>query len=253
MMRLLGLRFDAQNLSGRLLTGRHGRCWIRRAGTDGPGRSLCVEWRLGTGQRWLGAEMALFEGDDQRGISLSLGLWFAAFSFFLNRFLPARYAYPRHAWPHETGIRLWGDFLIVQIHHASDCHDCAGWPGVFWGVFLRDLLFGPARYSEQDLYTGIFTLSLAEGEYRVEGRLVEVRWKRARWPWPQILRRAHLECRAGIPISGKGENAWDLDGRPLLSFTCNADTLAEGVETLQNSVIFDRQRIGGAHWRPAKK
>ena len=123
------------------------------------------------------------------------------------------------------------------------CLSLGGWCFTLYLIFEN---FLPARYSEKPLYEGKFELALPEGRYDIQGQLVEARWKRPRWPVPQILRRAHLECEAGIPSPGKGESAWDLDDRRTYSFVCAAETIAEGVEKLRASIEGDRARYGGA-------
>lgn len=235
---------------------RHGRLWIRQRQWPeiGWGRQIRLEWSLGPRFRWLGAEMSLFGGDLERDLCLSLGGWCFTLYLIFENFLPARYGYPRHSWAHDTGVFLTDDLLSIKLHHAgSDCHDCGGWRGFAWSCFPLDLLLGPARYSEKPLYEGKFELALPEGRYDIQGQLVEAQWKRPRWPFPQILRRAHLKCEAGIPSPGKGESAWDLDDRRTYSFVCAAETIAEGVEKLRASIEGDRARYGGAEWTPAEE
>lgn len=248
-----GFTWRVQRLDETVSLFRRGRAWLsrREAREFGRGRQVRVEWMFFDEFRWLGAEVSLFGGDAHRDLGFSLGLWVFAFYLTLENFLPARYGYPRHKWEHETGIRLHQDLLTLRLHYAGDdCFRCAGWQGLSWSCFLLDALLGPVQYSEQPVYKGRFELELPEGAYVIEGRLIEARWKRPRWPFPHILRRAHLDCAAGIPTPGKGESAWDQGDRQTFSFCCPAETIAEAVEKLREAVDLRRERYGGVGWRP---
>lgn len=199
-----------------------------------PPRALSFLWSIGRRHDWFGVELALFEGDRNRSLALSIGFVWASLSIVLENILPAS---EKHTWPHVTGFKLWSDLLAVHLHSANNaCENCAGWSGMSWSIFLWDALLGPARYAERELYTGRFTIENESGEYRVAGRFVEATWTRPRWPFPKILRRAHLDCWRG----GWGTERPDQP-EPDLSFCCAADTLVEGLETFQNSVVFSRR------------
>lgn len=257
------------NIKGSIL--RYGRLWLHRAykqdKSDYYRRSqiqLC--WRFGGGMRWLGAGMALFDGDSQRDIGLSLGFWFGSLYLTLENILPKRFAYPRHSWQHDTSLTITNDGSVsglsvsLNIHHAGhDCFNCKGWNGPHWYWWPIDSLLGkPVHESKalprfrvgEKLFPEKRGVLMPEGIYPVEVVLTRDTWKRARWPWPRVIQRAHIECKRPIPKPGKGENAWDCCEDATFSLTCPASTVEEALEKLKASIMRDRERHGGKGWLP---
>jgi hypothetical protein len=238
---------------------RHGRAWFHRAWNEDATRRDNIRfcWSF-FGWQWLGFGINLFDGDNERDVTLSLGLWFCSFYLGFENLLPKRYGYPRHMWKHETGISITADgglgnlAVSVDLHHAGgDCHDCQGWngPHLYW--WPLNTLLGRAVYSSHEIDTQDRLLQMPEGNYHVTVKLTEDRWKRPRWPWAKTVRRVHIECKAGIPKPGKGENSWDCGEDAAYGLTCPASTVEEALGKMKASVMRDRERYGGKSWRPA--
>lgn len=233
----------------------HGRAWFHRkwnesrGGYGKRGRQVCFSWNFEP-RWWLGAQMDLFDGDNERDIGFSLHLGFAHFWVTLENFLSREKA-NRHNWAHTTGISYFEDHLRVELHHAgADCWDCKGWKGWYWSDFVSDLIWGSAVYSSTMIEERDAQVSMPEGAYLAKVKIANDQWKRPRKPWSNTIRRAHIDCPVGIPKPGKGENSWDCGQDATYGLTCPAVSVEEAVEKLRASVVRDRERHGGKGWLP---
>lgn len=141
-------------------------------------------------------------------------------------------------------LTLWGD------PHGWSSRDPWWRRGVSFSPV--DFLAGKARHSTRDIRTVETTLMMPEGTYPVRVKLYESEWKRPRWPFPVRLRRAETSIlmQSGVPIPGKGENAWDIGDDAVFSQTAPARDEHEALAGLYESVMRDRARHGGHNWRP---
>jgi hypothetical protein len=234
---------------------RSGHAWFRRP--DEYHKGFRVEWSVLGSYRWLGAKIDLFDGDSHRDVDVSIGLGIAAIYLGFECVLPKRFGYPRHSWAHTTGIEMhWyrhAEELTVSLnwHYAGDdCYSCGrkvGWHFYWCPV---DTLLGSRRHSSVELEQGCGVVAMTEGNYPVTVKLTRDEWKRARWPWPLVVYRAHVESEQGIPFPGKGENSWDCGENASFGLTCQANTVDEAVEAMRESVLRDRERYGGKGWLP---
>lgn len=245
------------NIKGSIL--KYGRLWLHPAyDSQQPDkyRRSQIEfcWHFGGGMRWLGAGMTLFDGEVYRDISFRLGLWFGSFYLSLEDVLPKRFGWPRHNWGHDTSIQISADggcngpYVSIDLHHADgDCFDCKGWKGPHWYWWPLNTLLGKPVYNSKPLTQDPVhrRVLMPEAFYPVAVTLTEDSWKRPRWPWPTVVRRATVECLRPIPKPGKGENSWDCGEDGTYSMTCPASTVEEALAALKASVMRDRERYGG--------
>lgn len=245
--RWIRARFHWQNLNdkkdGRQGSGLvHGRAWFHRKWNEARdcygkrNRQICFSWNSEP-RWWLGAKLDLFEGDNERDIGLSLHFGIAHFFLTLENFLPREKA-NRHTWGHSTGIVYFEDHLRIEVHHAgSDCWDCGGWKGWHWSCFVSDVIWGSAVYSSTVVEECEVRIAMPEGSYIVQVKMTDDQWKRPRKLWPNVIRRAHIECPVGIPKPGKGENSWDCGQDATYGLTCPASTVEEAVEVLRSGAV----------------
>lgn len=115
-----------------------------------------------------------------------------------------------------------------------------------------DWLLGRQKFSRVDKEAVQVQVALPEGLYPATITLYEAQWKRPRWPRTTRASRAEVEMQRPIPVPGKGENVWDVDEDAIYGLTCNALSAAEAVRTVVESAERDRQKYGGANWKPSK-
>ena len=238
---------------------RDGRAWFHRPWDDFNifQRQIEVSWTAGS-LRWVGFELRLYDGDNQGNIAISLGfVWFTLAIAFEN-FIPRSRA-RRHDWSHVTGLSLdlsegvRDSFIFARLHYGfGDCDDCGSWRG--WHKYFSpaDLLFGRPVYSTKEVERETRRMSLPEGSYLVEVVLSDDRWKRPRWPWARVVRRAEVACKAGVPIPGKGDSSWDCGETRRFDLKCQAASITEGIQKFRDGIVERRLRYGGSEWEPEK-
>jgi hypothetical protein len=211
-----------------------GRAWLR-----GPRWNFHVEWHF------FRTDAALTLHVDGEGTTFHLALPFLI-SLYVGidevRWLRLK------GWDgRDLGIRvfdwaIWFDFWDSQNGNGPSRNFC---------FHIDDFFLGRSVYSDRTLEDGIqVAVEMPEGNYPATVRLFESSWKRPRWPWPKIVKRAEIEMQKPIPIPGKGENSWDMDDDATFSMVCAASTVQEAVVTLQRSILRDRERYGGSEWVP---
>lgn len=240
----------------------------RRKGLNGawhlhwPGNSFHVEWVLSrTSHVGLGIE---FDSGSDDQVTWQIGVPFVGCLFFGVARATRLLRLLRLDWPRVRSkpSRDWSRSLGVSWHHG------ALWiyPWVNAGEWNRghrswfsinpaNILFGRQKYSEGPRESHEATLVMPEGEYLLRVELYTASWKRPRWPKVITVHRANVEVltKGGAPVPGKGENDYDLDDDAIFEMSCPAETVAAAVEQLRASVMRDRERYGGAEWRPEVK
>lgn len=225
---------------------------------------------------WWGQTFARCElsvGDDESELSLSLGLfWFTVvLSLHLpvfRRWLPYErrdlgwYLYWEPSceavsaawWDAGLSVSIWND----DMDWRSDQLTRWPWQGTGWSFYLRPWRWipGDTRYEkdEEATRTHEVLVELPEGSYPAVVTTERVRWQRPRWfvaPW---MFRSTVEVPGGVPIPGKGENAWDCDDDAIYSSTGSADLVQvqpeQAAERLADSVRQRRQRYASDRWVP---
>lgn len=117
-------------------------------------------------------------------------------------------------------------------------------------VNIPDLLFGRAKYLEENIQQGRIAVTLPEAAYPATYKFYDAVWKRPRWK-EKRLGRVELDFDTPIPIPGKGENSWDIDDDAVHSVTMVAASPEEAVQKEAADILKRRQRYGGANWKPA--
>jgi hypothetical protein len=111
-----------------------------------------------------------------------------------------------------------------------------------------ELLFGSTKYNVGTTIKDVTVdFPLPEGSYKGRVKLQANEWKRPRWPWPNIIVRAHVDMEEPIPYTGKGENSWDCGDDYLHGSCFPCRTVEEAVGNVVGTVLDYRQRYGGSH------
>ena len=246
----LGLHFHAQNLNERPFGAadgpmwREGRCWLDLwPGDDWRGPVLTASWQIPT--TFWHAKLEIGDGEHDLSVDLACGLfalWLGA-----ERVLPRAWRDRERrigvSWHAGTAtISLWGNPYEWR----------RGQPW-WWSVRVTpaDIVLGAWVYRTRELVEGSAVIPLPEASYPARITISEATWTRPRWPWPRRIIRAEIEVDGGIPIPGKGENAWDVDDDAIYSLTTPAATMPEAVAAMVGSVLETRLRHGGGMgWRP---
>lgn len=137
-------------------------------------------------------------------------------------------------------------------------HDWALWLKIFsrWGEWRRDdpwwrtthsihpldLIFGRMEYSVRAVVdVRAVEIPMPEGAYPGHVALKDEQWKRPRWPFARVIRRALVDVPAGVPHRSK----WGEDA--TYGLTTPAKSVEEGIGELVASVLRDRWRWSHNH------
>jgi len=85
---------------------------------------------------------------------------------------------------------------------------------------------------------------MPEGTYEAKARLEMGYWKRPRW-FVKKRKATHLVIPKGVPVEGKGENAWDCRPDATYAMTIASDSIPEGVGKFVGHMLEQRVRYGG--------
>lgn len=254
---------------------RHGRAWFRPFGYGHKRARLETRWEWMFWTHFWALQFDVGAGDGNDGLSLWVACGLFSFHFTVDRILPRRFVewgrqkalkteylgYEYMAWPRSTGVRIFEKTIWFEIWNWDFGWDRRQpkWLSFNWAP-LNTLLGEPVYTSRalpefrvgEELFPKKRGVLMPEGVYPVEITLTEDKWKRPRWPWPTVVRRARIECPGGIPTPGKGENSWDCGEDATYGLTCPASTVEEAVEELKRGVMEDRERYGGKNWLPER-
>ncbi len=220
----------------------HGRAWLMFKRIE-----WHVEWIFGRRSRLCLAHLNLGYGDSDNGVLLAVNVPYL-FGIYLGveELFPSRDRQRQIGWSWSDGrlhISLWED--PMQWSRS----DPRWWS---FSICPADILLGDSDYSTQDLRSERVIVAMPEGPYPCTVRIFESTWKRPRWHWPRKMIRADITPDTPIPVPGKGENSWDCGEDATWSMTCPAQTPEEAAAQLSQSILRDRDRYGGPHWRPAE-
>lgn len=146
--------------------------------------------------------------------------------------------------PIENNFVHWRLWRNPHIGNSNDWRDS--------GLFIDDLIFGPEKYSQQDIEIRRITIKMPEGDYEATARRHISTWTHKRWRKPRSMSRVTIDIPNGIPHPGHGENDWDQDDDATFAWTTKADTIDQAVENLKARIIEERERYGGDNWRPSR-
>lgn len=251
-MKLLG-HFWSQNLSGDLKDWRRDRSklWYGRAtwwpfGLEGKrGRySLHTEWMVGSKRFDIGIERV----HDHIGVTFAV----PGVSLFLSL-----EGVPEPAWDKDWAfdVRIFdkGIWWNLGTPVMSWSSKTPRWRNGTWKPL--DTIFGRIKLIEEIvLEQRDVIIEVAAGEYfQGTAELTRSVWKRKRLPKRMVLSRVTIEVPSGLPIPGKGENAWDCDEDAIFSSTMVAGSISEAVDLLVAGAKRRRLKHGGVGWQPRQE
>jgi hypothetical protein len=241
-----------QALKGRGI--RSGRAWLHT-----PAGVFRAEWHVGLH----GPGFRIGVDDDGPEVSASIFFGLASlYTGFESRWLykvlgtdkPYRYIDKsgtyRTVEPRELSITTFGGALWwhLWMNPMESSSRDPKWRRGAWHPM--DTFFGRQRFSREVLAEEGVVIPLPEYAYRGTVRLEWLTWKRPRWPWAKSRLSANVEVESGLPIPGKGENAWDCDDDAIYSISFAARTVPEAIGHVVQAVLEDRWRYGGSNWSP---
>lgn len=116
-------------------------------------------------------------------------------------------------------------------------------------------LFGPTTYREAiDRRDDPVTIAMPEGTYTATVEHTIRTWTRPRWPdnWERVAT-TNIKVEGGIPIPGKGENAWDLDDDAVIERSFHDVSSGEAIMRFVLGIHETRILRGGPDWTPTRK
>ncbi len=161
----------------------------------------------------------------------------------------------------EVSLRIGGseciDRVIAHWRVWSPPHEWSRetprWRDGSW--YPLTTLFGPTTCHEEVDHRGDpVTIAMPEGTYTATVEHTIRTWTRPRWPseWERVLT-INVRVEGGIPIPGKGENAWDLDDDARFESSFHNISSAEAIERFVLDIHKTRLRRGGPDWTPTRK
>jgi hypothetical protein len=222
----------------------HGRAWLHHGE-----RTVQVSWRVG---RWNGLRAMLTRGGEEEDYTLGLGFGWGNLWLILSGFRPYN-ALPR-GWGRDTGFYLHEDHLVVSWNCNDSSWSSETGPAHGWqkSWFLKDVFLGHAKYVEGEGEPVPAVISMPEADYPCTVTIRTDEWRRPRWRTLRLTR-ADVDIPGGVPIPGKGENAWDCDEDAIFGQTAPATSVAEAVESVRQSAERRRLKYGGCDWKPTRK
>lgn len=134
------------------------------------------------------------------------------------------------------------------------------WNGLGWSWTLRvaDWLLGRERHEVDASWTRTVptTVRMPEGDYAAVATTERVRWgRRWWWSWSRWQYRTTIEVPGGLPVPGKGENAWDCDDDATYAHSFAAEpeppfSEREHADRYALDVLRTRQRRAWIGWSP---
>jgi hypothetical protein len=154
--------------------------------------------------------------------------------------------------PRGTGVSIydWSICWDVWADETEWRRSDPRWRHGSWD--FRDALLGRPVYTSRPVETRPVVVPMPEYGYHGTATLTVDTWRRARW-FPRHLNRVTIDVPGGVPVPGKGENAWDCDEDAIHSQTSTARTIENGIANLVASALSTRRRYGGANWRPTRR
>jgi hypothetical protein len=240
------MRWTWQNLSEHPDGGhgpgwRHGRAWLYARDAQ----VAHAEWSF----RWayLGVEVTRAgQWSDRDDVLLSLHLG------CLSLYLGMSANWLRRRRPEGDG-RVYGLTYAFEhdlLHWRWSANEFGngrrGWRDRSW--FLRDVLLGRSKYDTQVYQAEDVLIPMPEASYPARVELHRATWKRPRWPWPQVVYRAHVDIPGGVPAPSK----WGGDDG-CYGLTRPAKSVSEAIGAVVEVVERDRRRHGGPNWRPKQR
>lgn len=254
------MHFHSQNLNekpgGGTLGSKfwNGRCWLH-FGKDSK-YSIGLEWSFLQPRLSIGLDLATHDHAVSWNFCVGLvNLYWHLDYWPLQRWLSNKIKRPdeKYGSGREIGFSIFDGAIAIDLW--NDPMEHRGADPKWWHIYIwpKDIILGPAKYSERILRTSRVEVPMPEATYPATVQIQEATWKRPRWPWPLRRIRAEITPDKPIPFPGKGENSWDCGEDATHSMTCGATNEQGAVSALVKSVLDDRYRHGGKMWRPSVK
>ncbi len=214
--------------------------WLHRDGR--PGSSVYLEIAVPCSS-WFAVRLRL--GGDERELLFSLA--FLRLGVWLGFGVPAL----RGVRPQEWELSTYEGVVRLELGADPDSWSRSEPWWRRWRVEPAEVLFGRMRHSDRVVSHTETSIPMPERAYPCVVTLKDERWQRARLPWAaKKLRRAHVEIDKGVPVPGKGENAWDIDDDAIFSSTFPAETVEQAIAGVVESAMKSRRRYGGSvNWQ----
>ena len=218
----------------------HGRAWLHKRPRGVIGFEWCLPGKFGMSITVGGHHQLLF--------TLQLLL----FSFYLHIDEFKRLRWCDYGEQREIGFHWFMWSLNWRIWtNPDEWHSTT--PKWRDGHFnIPDFLFGRYKYTKVDQEPILVTIPMPEGNYQGTVTFFSQTWQRKRFPYTKQRTGAEVDIEGGIPIPGKGENAWDCDDSAFLSIGTSASTVEEAVQHAIETVNKRRERYGGKNWLPER-
>jgi hypothetical protein len=229
---------------------RAGRCWLHWSDHH---RNVCLEWSFWKPRLSVGIGLADYDHVLAGHFCIGLvNLYWHLDHYPLYQWIRDRIKRPDEKYGNgrTIGFTVFDDAIMIDLW--NDPMESRGKDPKWWHIYIlpKDVVLGRAKYSERVIRSTRVEVPMPEANYAATVEVQEATWKRPRWPWPHRMVRCEITPDVPIPFPGKGENSWDCGEDATHSMTCAATNEQEAVSALVASVLRDRYRHGGKHWRP---
>ena len=206
-------------------------------------------------------------GDEyERAFMVHLRLIWLWLSFSCRLPLPAFLRRTPRSW--SAAVDMGGGCVSGLTLRGSFGAPTASWSRGQWRFYWCpfDTLLGRHGHAGTTIHADDYSVRMPEATYPATVEVQVETWTRPRWPWwPCRLQVVSTEVRVegGVPFPGKGENSYDCGEDAAYSSTIrHADVHVDvarsipfavaqaGVDRFIAGVMRDRERNGGAGWRP---
>lgn len=213
--------------------------WFRRCNKDGSQHGLLqsVEWSFKIGEHgpyvgvyWDGCD---YNDDKKLYIGFLIGrVWLG----FGESRKGSRYGF-------KFGRKMFYFWWNVQ---DADSNAYGGKHITFFWYRIADWIFGRAECFTDDpsWKKEKCVVPMPEGDYPAVVSYQRRVWVRKRSPFHRVRLDASIDIPIGIPMSGKGENPWDMGEDALYGTGCSGHDKAGAIESARSSVLRDRLMRG---------
>lgn len=215
--------------------------------------------------RTLGVSLEIGSGDSEDGVQLTLHIPFLV-SLYLS-----------HEGFIQSRVRKIGDRYVnlcreweMQYHFGSDF---GAWGDFSWSFSTiphewssdtpkwRHGRFDPADFVLGKQVHKLETLGeptthqirLPDGVHELKIQHERRTWKRPRWPKALVKECFDVDCIAGCPIPGKGDNGWDCGDDAIYGTGFSVATAEEAAERFAQKVMEIRTQRESKNWMPREK
>jgi len=213
---------------------KHGRAWLQNGSLQ-----LHWEWFFGKLSFRLGIES---EEDDDLLFSFCIPLvsiWFSVTHPFIHKCLKrTKWFYGRQLGVSIHDGSVWIDFLTQRFGE---------WPPAVGKHYMFDFvkfILGKTKYSKRVLKEFDVEIPMPERIYTAKVEESISTRKRPRWPQSKKQKYFSFDIAEGIPIPGKGENAWDCGDDAILGISSNKYDIGSAIGEVVGCILQRRLKYG---------